>query len=186
MRKAISSLALSLGLFFAPGMAFAVPVTWTLQNATFADGSTASGSFVYDADTNTVSNVNITATAGSNHAQAVFTLPHANIAVQPRQIVFQTSNTLAEGEEIIILATPQLTNSGGTITPGLNSRRANCADAACTTFLQTPQNYITGGTLLSSLPPPTIPTLTEWALILLGTAMAGGALVTLQRRRHIA
>jgi hypothetical protein len=43
------ALALCLTLA-AGGSAFAFPVTWTLSGATFVDGGTASGSFVYDAD----------------------------------------------------------------------------------------------------------------------------------------
>jgi hypothetical protein len=35
----------------------AFPVTWTLSGVTFVDGGTASGSFVYDADTNNVSGI---------------------------------------------------------------------------------------------------------------------------------
>ena len=42
--------ALALSLVLGAGSAFAVPVTWTLDGATFADGGTASGWFVYDLD----------------------------------------------------------------------------------------------------------------------------------------
>jgi hypothetical protein len=40
--------------------AFAVSLTWTLQNVTFSDGSTATGTFEYDATTDVYSNWNIT------------------------------------------------------------------------------------------------------------------------------
>ena len=40
--------------------AHADPVTWTLDNAVFDDDGTATGSFVYDRDTNTYSDVSIT------------------------------------------------------------------------------------------------------------------------------
>ena len=48
---------------FSP--AHASPVQWTLQDVTFNDGGTASGSFFYDADTNIYSAINVTTTAGS-------------------------------------------------------------------------------------------------------------------------
>ncbi|MBF2099289.1 MAG: hypothetical protein IGQ88_13080 [Gloeomargaritaceae cyanobacterium C42_A2020_066] len=40
--------------------AVAATLTWTLSGFNFADGTTAVGSFDYDADTNTYSNINIT------------------------------------------------------------------------------------------------------------------------------
>jgi uncharacterized protein (TIGR03437 family) len=42
-----------------------VPVTWTLTNATFNDGGTATGTFLFDSETGVVSNWNIVTTAGS-------------------------------------------------------------------------------------------------------------------------
>src|SRR5690242_19918035 len=47
----------------APTLALANPVTWTLEDFVFADGGTATGSFVFDADTGPTgafSNINIT------------------------------------------------------------------------------------------------------------------------------
>lgn len=41
------------------------PITWTLSNVTFNDGGTLNGTFVFDADTGTVSNWNFTASSGS-------------------------------------------------------------------------------------------------------------------------
>ena len=37
-----------------------VPLIWYLSGVEFTDGGTASGSFTYDADSNTYSNINIT------------------------------------------------------------------------------------------------------------------------------
>ena len=45
--------------------AFADPVTWYLKDARFQGESRAIGSFTYDADTNTYSNINITTTPGT-------------------------------------------------------------------------------------------------------------------------
>jgi hypothetical protein len=44
--------------------ALAVQLTWTFNNITFDDGGTASGTFEYDADTNTYSNFNISVAGG--------------------------------------------------------------------------------------------------------------------------
>ncbi|MGA8538604.1 MAG: hypothetical protein WB566_03850 [Terriglobales bacterium] len=67
--------------------AHAVPLTWTLQGVTFADGSTASGTFVYDADNpvpnGTYSNISITTTAGTTVLASGF--PY----ISPNQVSYE-------------------------------------------------------------------------------------------------
>jgi len=65
MNKPIALLAAVLAAFGLSAPASAAPVTWTLVDAVFADGGSASGTFTYDADTNTYSAINIVTTAGS-------------------------------------------------------------------------------------------------------------------------
>ena len=48
-----------------PGSAAATPVHWTLVDFQFNDGGIAFGSFIYDADTNALTNIAITTTAGT-------------------------------------------------------------------------------------------------------------------------
>jgi hypothetical protein len=52
------------GLILACQIASAGPITWTLSGVTFDDHTTASGSFVYNADTNGFSDWNITTENG--------------------------------------------------------------------------------------------------------------------------
>jgi hypothetical protein len=54
--------ALVLASLLAAGTAHAVPLTWTLQNVTFDDGGSANGSFDFDADTTSYSNIMINTT----------------------------------------------------------------------------------------------------------------------------
>lgn len=63
-RLGAAVLGLCVGLACAP-VAIAFPVTWTLSGATFSDGGTATGSFVYDADTNTLSNWSVSVAGGN-------------------------------------------------------------------------------------------------------------------------
>lgn len=65
MNKPIALLIAALAAIGLTAPANAAPVTWTLVNAVFEDGGTASGTFTYDADTNTYSAINIITTAGS-------------------------------------------------------------------------------------------------------------------------
>ena len=57
------SLVLGL-LILSFSSAFAAPVTWSLNGIVFDDGGTATGSFVYDADTDMYSVINITTQGG--------------------------------------------------------------------------------------------------------------------------
>ena len=58
-------IASAIGALLFSGALHAVPVKWELENVSFEDGATASGSFVVDIDTMTFSSVNITTTFGS-------------------------------------------------------------------------------------------------------------------------
>ena len=53
-------------LLFGWGTAWAIPVTWTLDNVVFDDGGEAYGSFIYDADTGDFSSIDIITTLGSD------------------------------------------------------------------------------------------------------------------------
>jgi hypothetical protein len=62
--RAVSSVMLAL-LLSAGLPVYAASVQWALQGVQFNDGGTASGTFSYDADTNTYSSINVTTTGGS-------------------------------------------------------------------------------------------------------------------------
>lgn len=64
LKNVVSWLLLGAGFVIAP-MAEAVPVTWSLANLIFNDGATASGTFVWDADSRTMNLWNISVTGGS-------------------------------------------------------------------------------------------------------------------------
>jgi hypothetical protein len=56
---------LSAMFFLLAGTASAGPVTWSLVNTSFDDGGTASGFFVFNADTNTILNWDLNTMGGS-------------------------------------------------------------------------------------------------------------------------
>ncbi len=74
MKKPFALLAAALAAFGLSVPANAAPVTWTLVDAAFEDGGTASGTFTYDADTNVYSNIDIVTTAGSIQSGAEYHL----------------------------------------------------------------------------------------------------------------
>lgn len=62
---AAGGIALAVVLLLAANAAHAVPMEWTLNNWILAGGDTVEGSFIYDADTGTFSNISIFSTLNS-------------------------------------------------------------------------------------------------------------------------
>ena len=92
----------------------AAPVIWTIDSLLFDDGGTGSGTFSYDASTNTYSNIDIITTAGIDFGGAAY-LSVAYFA--PNDSDFLAAIVYpAEGAPALELtfAAP-LTNAGGTI-----------------------------------------------------------------------
>jgi hypothetical protein len=134
----IRSLTVGLSLLMAlclPSIASADGVTWTLSGVTFTDGGTASGSFVYDADTNTVSDINITTTEGTAFGGATYTGVDPGFGPFSDQLVIVTDASLPDltGTPVLdLLFAADLTNSGGTV--GLmDAIESTCGDTGCTT-----------------------------------------------------
>ena len=108
-------LLLLLGL---PSIASADGVTWDLSGVTFDDGGTASGSFVYDADTNTVNDIDIVTTAGTAFGGATYTGSDPAFGPFPDQLVVVTDASLADftGTPVLnLLFLDSLTDAGGTV-----------------------------------------------------------------------
>ena len=113
--------------------ALASPLLWTIGSATLNDGGTASGSFVYDADTDTFSSINLVTTAGSTLSGSVFQNRYFTNA---SHLVFLDSaslNLTGVSYLDLYIQTP-LTNAGGTvnISPAFEGK---CADAGCNSSL---------------------------------------------------
>lgn len=135
MRKTITVHLAALALLLTAGIvaspAHAIPVTWTLQNVTFNSGGTASGSFVFDADTLTFSDISITTTAdgafpGASYGDPVTGFSDANGLLTVPDIAAPLT-----GQAVLNLAfLAPLTNAGGVIELGF-SFEGTCLAADC-------------------------------------------------------
>jgi hypothetical protein len=152
------------------GSASAVPVTWTLHQVVFQDGATASGSFTYDADTNTYSAINLTTTTGTARTGATYTFVCvAPCAFPPtgQFVLFLTTSPASDqtGLPVIeVLLEVPLTNAGAKAVSVLMFE-TDCAVADCSTVVPGAQRI--GQGLISSVAAGPIPTLSEWGMILL-------------------
>ena len=153
------------------GSAWAVPVTWTLHNVVFEDGATASGSFVYDADTNTYSAVNITTQGGSIRTGAAYAdvciLPCEFITPSAQSVAFLTTSPAADltGQPMFAMAFESPLTNAGARTNFLFALEASCADATCTEPDE-PGRFAFGQVTTLAVANG-IPTLSEWGMILL-------------------
>lgn len=157
------------------GAAVAAPVSWTV-NATFADATTMTGTFTYDATTDTVSNVNIT------HNGTLFTAGAPNISDDVVWFYVPSGGADQTGQPTVAFAVPTpMTDAGGVLPIALKGY-GTCGVPTCqgltgTTEAGAPGDQISGVLVV------VVPTLSEWAMILFGMLLAGGAALHLQRRR---
>jgi hypothetical protein len=98
-RTTLRNLAIAaslLAFLCLPSIASADGVTWDLVGVTFDDGGTASGSFVYDAVSNTVSDVNITTSAGTAFGGDTYTGEDPSFGSFADEFVVVTDPTLVD------------------------------------------------------------------------------------------
>lgn len=97
-------------LVFAVCTMAASPVAWTVSGATLSDGGAVTGCFVYDADTNTFSSVNVVTSGGANPG-ATYRFPDVSIA-SASLIAFVTvsSDDLTATPLIVLLPNTPLFN----------------------------------------------------------------------------
>ncbi len=189
MRLGLKNLLAAMVLAMASISAFAVPVLWTLTGVVFNDGGTASGSFIYDATTNTYSSVSITTTTGSTRTGAAYSVTNTSISSSTAALYVTSAAANQTGLPALFLPfTSALTNAGGSVNIrlGLNASfdgsESNCGDAACS-GPAVPQRLMTSGSVTGAVVTASIPTLSEWGLILLSGLLALGTMVVMRRRQ---
>jgi hypothetical protein len=158
-------------LFGVPSIASADGITWTLSGVTFDDGGTASGSFVFDALTNTYSSIDITTSAGSLFGGATYTGIDPGFPSTSGQLILVTNPLLSDltGTGVLELDFGPLTNLGGTF-PVVAEGEGTCDDAGCTSG--TELRTTTAGSVTATTATPEPSTL---LLLVMGVAGLAGA-----------
>ena len=177
MRKALFAF-LVLTVLSVP--ASASPVLWTLAGVTFADGGTASGSFIYDADLNAYSAVNVTTTAGSvilTGATLQYVAP--GLAPTSGEVLTAASNAgdLTGTRAFALFFSSALTDAGGTVF--LDGQEASCGDATCS-FPSPPSRLVNAGSVTGTAAYP-VPALSPWAMLATALLLVAAGLVALRR-----
>ena len=150
VRSSLSSLALGGFLLILAGPASAGPILWTLAGVAFGDGGTASGSFVFDADTGQYSFIDVSTTTGSVRTGSTYLFADAGL-FDGDQVVFATTNAATQTGlpelGLFFYSTP-LTDAGGTAT-FTNGSEGTCENALCSTG-GVPLRSVTAGTLTAT------------------------------------
>jgi hypothetical protein len=168
------------GLVMASGSVFAAPVVWTVPSTLLPGGTTVSGTFTFDAATNTLSSINITAT-GTNSGSYTFVDDNFSAGVE----IGQLAASITSGAKVFFVLTGGLPLTGGTpiartvgigncgvVTSGLCTGVFSIENAAAT---------LTSAAVAPTVAAP-IPTLSEWAMIFLASLM--GMLAFARTRRQ--
>lgn len=189
--------------FLVASPARAVPLTWTLHDFVFDDGGTASGSYVYDAASNTYSGIAITTTVG---VAPVF------VPVGPTFLAFFPGGTydaqlpafggasnffsginsanlpnLTGATAFIFALVGSMTDGGGTIlvdTGPLNPPEGTCQNAECNA-ISSPQRTLISGDVFATPEASPVPGPVVGAGIP-GLVMAFGGFLAWRRRKQAA
>lgn len=177
--QAIVAAVIMLAYFCAPSTASADGVTWDLSGVTFSDGSTASGSFVFDATTDQITDVDITTTAGTAFTGATYVGENPGFGggsyFGPTfyQLVFSTNpSDPSLGAPLLVFYSvsdgfPNLA-PGGEIVLDNSSGEFTCGNATCSEVGSTIRS-LTGGAIIAAAEPS--------SLALLAVGLAGLMLV---------
>lgn len=180
----IGFLAISALLFST--VAYSAPIKWTLENVLFENGNSLAGSFIYDADTDLFSSVNISVLDSSGGQLFTYISPCASSNLYSLFATTQACTVPATDlNALFIEPDDALTNEGGLIELDDDTTYGVCANPDCTDV--TSIDYLAAGSIrgVSYITPPSaptsVPTLNEWGLLLLASVM--GALVFWRQRR---
>lgn len=174
--KRTALLLLTSALVMAPA-SFGSTVTWNLNNVTFSDAATATGSFDFDADTQTLSNWNISVTSGTLSA---FTYTPADSTAGS---YFQESGYqnellfMVNGSTRQLRMTPltALTDAGGTVNINLNTFGGGSGSVEC--YNCGPYRGIVSGSFMTATPEP-------GSLGCLGLGLVGAGLFVRKFRKN--
>ncbi|MGA2846182.1 MAG: PEP-CTERM sorting domain-containing protein [Candidatus Acidiferrales bacterium] len=105
--------------------------TWTLTDVSSSDGSTASGSFDYNAVTGLYSDINVVTTLGLEFSGASYSVVDAGF-YSANELVIMANNSYAEGTPVLAFEiSPGLTGAGGV---DFFSALEGLCNAGCTDF----------------------------------------------------
>ena len=179
------------GLLFAvlaalsTGIPASAGIVWNL-NASFTDGGTASGSFLWDALTDTIGAYSISVSGGNTTAFPPVAYTNADSSFSWSLFIGDTHNTFLfqlNGSSRQLRFTPvaDLTNAGGTVAVDLNTAGGGSGSIEC--FNCGTYRLMSGGSLTSAATSAPEPAAGAMVLAALGAMAALGRRLSGKRAR---
>lgn len=193
--KSIFSIPLLLLCLAYP--AYAAPIKWTLENVSFTDGGTATGSFVYDTATGTFQDIQILISGGTNGVNGNFNflcVDQSSCGYYPSSEILPIFTTAAtdtpvNNREIFSMSLQNaLSSTGGTISLQANAigkfacASINCAGVSPNNRSNVLSGSITGSPVITAVETTAVPSLSFWSLIFLTFTL--GIFTTWRQRRR--
>ncbi len=152
-RFTLTIAALLCATIIGAGHLSAAPVTWTLTGVTFNDGGTASGTFTWNADTDTIGDYSISVTGGNTGTFPAFTWDPAdsNFKLDDGTFVFIGPPLPNESDTRDFRVNPDFSLTDGGGSTGLNQNGFGSVEC----YNCDPIRFITAGTLVGTLVTPT-------------------------------
>jgi hypothetical protein len=158
MRLSFKKLVFAVSLLsVVPLSASAGQILWTFDGATFSDGGSASGSFVFDPDLNQYSSVEITTTSGSALSGAAYDVVTTGLVPDAGEALFgTTTGDLTGTPGLALFYASELSDAGGSISisssPGFG-REGTCNDPTCSEPTD-PGRIFSAGTIVGTVVTP--------------------------------
>jgi hypothetical protein len=153
--------------------------------SSFADGGTITGTFTYDAATNTFSAINLQTQGGNLAPAATFTAQNTTTNQTASLVAFYTQaglGTYLNTPGLFVTFSPALSETGTSVT--INFTQTNCNNANCDTQQSLRAGVGTATVGGGGSNPNSVPTLSEWGMILMTVLLAGAGLLSLRGRGH--
>ncbi|WP_438865009.1 PEP-CTERM sorting domain-containing protein [Neptunicella sp.] len=115
LRKVRNLFSLVILLSVISPLTIATPIIWYLQEANFNSGGSASGSFMYDADLNLYSNINLITTPDAIREGNTFNFVNTTSPGDATTLISLTGDAITGSIELALGFAAPLTNAGGTI-----------------------------------------------------------------------
>ena len=179
MKKFIWAMFSALLALSAASAASAQTYTYNFSGSFGLNSGTVTGQFTYNQATNTFSAASVTTTAGTGPFGAAPGATYNVIHAGTDSVLVLRAGPAGIGQgSIDINFSPVLTNA----TPAINGVfEGTCQDATCNSRGFNRQGY--SASTFSRILVAAVPTMSEWAMILLGLMLAGMTALYLQRRQ---
>lgn len=152
---------------------FAVPIVWTIPPTTVG-ANTVSGTFTYDAATSTLTSINVTSTGAINQTY--------NFVGSSGAFIFgQTAASVSSGSPGIAISAATIPDAPTANNVNIFLVTCNVTGGLCSSAASFQAGPVLAG-LTGVVSPVSVPTLSEWAMIIMASLMALFAIRKMRRQ----